>query len=126
MRSRLSLNLPVLAVATLSLAACSADIMRGYMGRSPEAVMAKYGPPVDVRDLPDGRRAYQWLEVETTTQQGEAITRAEGGRHGGRPKIRTEYAPSTTHEQRCFYTFYAHRTPDGWRFDDFAKPALGC
>ncbi|MCH7861262.1 hypothetical protein ACQKOH_20215 [Sphingomonas sp. NPDC092331] len=104
----------------VALQGCSADIMRGYVGRPPEAVMARYGPPVDVRDLPDGRRAYQWMEVETTTSGGSETTTYERGRR------RTEYAPTTTAEKRCFYTFYAHRTSAGWRIDSYLNPELGC
>ncbi|MES2056212.1 MAG: hypothetical protein V4564_09760 [Pseudomonadota bacterium] len=113
--------MPVACIAMAwSLSGCSADIMRGYIGRSPEAVMARYGPPVDVRDLPDGRRAYQWMEAETTTSGGEAVTKE--GRRGSR----TEFSPTTTSEKRCFYTMYAHRAADGWRIDDYAKPEFGC
>lgn len=122
MKSRcllLSLILPGL------LAGCSADIMRSYVGRTPEDVMARYGPPVNVRDLPDGRRMYQWMEVETTTSGGTATTTEDGGRRD-RPRSRTEYSPTTTEEKRCFYTLYAHRTDSGWRIDDFRKPQLGC
>lgn len=108
---------------TATLAGCATDIMRGYVGRSPEDVMAKYGPPVDVRDLPDGRRAYQWLDTSTTTSGGTATTTLD--RHG-KPRARTEYSPVTTEEHQCFYTLYAHRTPDGWEIDSFAKPVFGC
>lgn len=107
------------------LTGCSTDIMRSYVGRTPEDVMARYGPPVNVRDLPDGRRMYQWMDVETTTSGGGATTREEGGRHG-HPRTRTEYDPTTTSEKRCFYTLYAHRTGYGWQIDDFQNPQLGC
>lgn len=107
------------------LSGCSMDIMRDYVGRSPEDVMARYGPPVDVRDLPDGRRAYQWMQTEMETSGGEATTKVEHGGNG-RPRTRTEYSPTTSREKRCFYTFYAHRTPYGWRIEDFARPEFGC
>lgn len=106
-----------------ALAGCATDIMRGYVGRSPEDVMARYGPPVDVRDLPDGRRAYQWLDTSTTTSGGTATTKVD--RHG-RPRSQTEFSPVTTEERRCFYTMYAHRTSAGWQIDSFAKPEFGC
>lgn len=114
-----------IAMALVASSGCSADIMRGYIGRSPEAVMARYGPPVAVRDLPDGRRMYQWMEVETETSGGSASTVVERDR-AGRPRARTEYSPVTTTEKRCFYTLYARRTPSGWRIDDFRDPELGC
>lgn len=128
MKSRLrvlSLFFPAVSgiVLVSTLSGCATDIMRGYLGRSPEDVMARYGPPFDVRDLPDGRRAYQWLETATTTSGGTETTIVD--KHG-RPRTRTEISPTTIEERRCFYTMYAHRTPAGWRIDDFAKPALGC
>lgn len=110
---------------TLALSGCATDIMRGYVGRPPEAVMARYGPPIDVRDLPDGRRAYQWMESETETSGGEATTKIEHGRND-RPRTRTEYSPTTTKERRCFYTFYARRTAYGWQIEDFERPEFGC
>lgn len=114
-------------LATLALTGCATDIMRGYIGRPPEAVMARYGPPVDVRDLPGGRRAYQWLEESTVTSFGAATTTVEEkGKRGPRQEVATEFAPSTTETQRCFYTFYAHRASEGWLIDDFEKPLLGC
>lgn len=108
-----------------ALSGCATDIMRSYVGRSPEDVMARYGPPFDVRDLPDGRRAYQWLDTATTTSGGSETTVVVNKR-GRPPRTRTEVSPTTIEEKRCFYTLYAHRTPAGWRIDDFAKPVFGC
>lgn len=108
-----------------ALSGCSTDIMQSYVGRTPEDVMTRYGPPANVHDLPDGRRMYQWMDIETTTTGGGATTTEERSRHG-RPRTRTEYDPATTSEKRCFYTLYAHRTGSGWRIDDFQKPELGC
>jgi len=116
--------LAAFALAGALLAGCSVDIMRGYVGRSPEDVMARYGPPIDVRDLPDGRRAYQWMQSETETSGGEAVSRVE--HRGDHPRTRVEYSPTTTREKRCFYTFYAHRTSYGWRIEDFRRPEFGC
>ncbi|MBY8821946.1 hypothetical protein [Sphingomonas colocasiae] len=122
------LSVPAALLLAISvLAGCSADIMRGYVGRPPEAVMARYGPPVDVRDLPGGRRAYQWLEESTVTAFGATTTTVEEkGRRRPRQEITTEFAPSTTETQRCFYTFYARRAAEGWLIDGFEKPASGC
>jgi len=120
-------RIALLLVSTLMVGGCSTDIMRGYIGRPPESVMAKYGPPIDVRDLPGGRRAYQWLEESTTTTPGTATTRVEHKGRGNRhPEIKTEYTPSTTETDRCFYTFYANRVEDGWLIYDFEKPRFGC
>ncbi|WP_448661531.1 hypothetical protein ACG3SL_12790 [Sphingomonas sp. CJ20] len=117
--------LPGCFALALLLCGCAADIMRGYVGRPPEAVMARYGPPVDVRDLPDGRRAYQWMQSEFETSGGDATTRVERGGNG-HPRSRTEYTPTTTRERKCFYTFYARRAAYGWQIEDFERPEFGC
>ncbi|MBS0251798.1 MAG: hypothetical protein JSR78_12130 [Proteobacteria bacterium] len=114
---------------SLGLAGCATDIMRGYMGRTPQAMMARYGPPAHVFDMPDGRRAYQWLETSESTSAGseESHTRWVE-RHGRREKITTtQINPPVNQTKRCFYTMYAHRDLDGgYIFDSFEKPEFGC
>lgn len=115
------------------LTGCATEIMQGYVGRPVEAAMARYGRPDDTFDLPDGRRAFQWIEVETSTSPGYAVTRTrrERGDDGGhRPSrtTRTEYTPPSETANRCVYTLYGRRDPQtsGWVVDGFAPPALGC
>ncbi len=116
--------------AALTLAGCASDIMRGYLGRGPEAVMARYGPPDSVFDMPDGRRAYQWVQISQSTSPGSEESRTRWvKRRGDGPPERvtvTKVTPPTSAERRCFYTLYAHREGGGWVFDDFARPEFGC
>lgn len=128
MKTCLPALLPALA-ATATLSGCAADIMRQYIGSGPEAVIARYGPPDTVFDLPDGRRGYQWVEVTQSTSAGseETRTRIERHRHDGTHRVTTtQVTPPSVQTSRCFYTLYAHRIGDRWIFDDFARPMLGC
>jgi hypothetical protein len=119
----------LLLAFSVGLAGCAADIMRGYVGRTPQDMMARYGRPANVFDMPDGRRAYQWLEVSESTSAGseESRTRWVEG-HGRREKVTTtQINPPVNQTKRCFYTMYAHRGPNGdYIFDSFEEPALGC
>lgn len=116
--------------AALPLGGCASDIMRGYLGRGPEAVMARYGPPDNVFDMPDGRRAYQWMQISQSTSAGseETRTRWVKRRGDGRPErvTVTQVTPPTSTDRRCFYTLYAHRQGAGWVLDNFERPEFGC
>jgi len=129
MKASFPVLLPALA-ALLTLSGCAADIMRTYIGSGPEAVIAHYGPPDTIFDLPDGRRGYQWLQVTQSTSAGSEETRTRiepRGRHGGAQRVTTtQITPPSVQTSRCFYTLYAHRVGDRWVFDDFARPILGC
>ncbi|MEP7007986.1 MAG: hypothetical protein ABI810_18540 [Sphingomonas bacterium] len=120
----------LLPVAVLTLAGCATDIMRRYVGRGPEAVMARYGPPDNVYALPDGRRAYQWMQISESTSPGseETRTRWRKGRDGSpfEPVTTTQINPPTNETHRCFYTMYARREGAAWVFDAFERPEPGC
>ncbi|MEQ9345615.1 MAG: hypothetical protein RIG26_04135 [Thalassospira sp.] len=46
--------------AFLLLAGCTGQIMKGYIGKSIQEPILDYGPPINVIELGDDRRAYQW------------------------------------------------------------------
>ncbi|MBW8743281.1 MAG: hypothetical protein JF628_02845 [Sphingomonas sp.] len=112
------------------LTGCATDIMRGYIGRTPQDVMARYGRPDNVFDMPDGRRAYQWLQISKSTSAGseESRTRWVERRDGRRERVTTtQVNPPVSETKKCFYTMYAHRGPAGdWIFDSFKEPEFGC
>lgn len=114
-----------LLVLVLSLAACASRIMEGYVGQDLTSVIGRYGPPMNVYDLPDGRRAFQWeinstVLVPTTTnmsvvQSGWLTTGTAVTSGGG------------AFSNRCIYTLYAQ--PQGtnhWTIVGFERPRLGC
>jgi hypothetical protein len=116
----------LLAVIMLGTSGCSTNIMRSYVGGSTEAVMARYGPPSDIRDLPDGRRAFQWMIVDTSVYPGTATTTVKDKSERRKSSIHTDFTPAHVEENRCFYTFYAHDVSGAWIIDSFAPPELGC
>lgn len=119
-----------LSLATILLGGCASDIMSAYVGQPVTAAMARYGPPDLTFDLPDGRRAFQWLEVSTSTSDGQATTRTRPDPRRGRGATitRTEFTSPTTSTSRCHYTMYARfdAAAHDWVFDSFEPPALGC
>lgn len=55
-------RLMILAFA-VTLAGCATSEMESYIGQPLQAAMARRGPPQVVFDMPDGRRAFQWVFV---------------------------------------------------------------
>jgi hypothetical protein len=124
-----SLRVALTVMLGFSLTGCATDIMRGYIGRTPQDVMARYGPPDNVFDMPDGRRAYQWLEVSESTSPGSEQTRTRWveKRDGRRERVTTtEISPPVSERKKCYYTMYAHRDRGDWIFDSFQQPEFGC
>jgi hypothetical protein len=120
----------LLVTLALGLTGCATGIMRGYMGRTPQDVMARYGPPDNVYGLPDGGRAYQWLQISQSTSAGseESRTRWVDRGNGRRERVtKTQITPPTSDVKKCFYTMFAHRSAAGaWIFDRFESPEFGC
>lgn len=119
----------VLAVFVTLLSGCATDIMQSYVGRSPEAVMARYGPPDNVFDMPDGRRAFQWVQVtqSTSTATEESRTRWDDRRHGRERVTTRQTTPAVSETHKCYYTLYATLSPENiWIFNSFEEPEFGC
>lgn len=116
----------VLVLASMALTGCAADIMSGMVGQGLETAMARYGPPDVQFDLPDGRRAFQWIDVNTTTSSGHVTEKTS--HRGGGPKTHVDFTPASTTYNRCFYTMYGRydATRRGWVFESFEPPAMGC
>ena len=120
----------VMVIAALALAGCASDVMRGYMGKPMQEAMIDYGPPSNAFDMPDGRRAFQWVMSETviapTTVNANGSVRMAGNAawynsnatiSGGQPITST-----------CAYTMIAHwdAARNAWIFDEFRKPSFMC
>ena len=111
----------LLALATT---ACASDIMQGYVGRDITAVIATYGEPYRRFDLPDGRVAYQWRMIETSSRPHE-ITYAQNtdvNRKTGQITLQDGYVTQET----CFYTFYTRVSGRSVRSVGFERPSFEC
>lgn len=98
-------------VCCASLSACASDIMGSMVGQDVTQVMAKYGPPVNSFDTPDGRKAFQWrmensIIMPTTTT---ANVYGFGNYATGTATTTGGYLGN----QVCFYTLYAQPAPGG-------------
>lgn len=121
-----------LGLAALVLAACASEMER-YVGRSISEVMLDYGPPDDVFELSDGRRAYQW-EVKKEGFRPAPGPRIgvgigvgsgwRGGMWGGQvTTLNTAYVP---YSKTCRYTLISDKRGSQWFVSDFRRPTPGC
>ena len=52
-------------LAVLLVLGCTGQIMKGYIGEPISEPILDYGPPINIVELNDGRRAYQWNIVDS-------------------------------------------------------------
>lgn len=103
--------------AMLCLTACASQIMEGFVGKDITDVQLQYGPPINVMDMPDGRKAFQWrfdsnvMMPMTTTYTGTTAFTTGGS------------IISTA----CFYTLFAKpNTMNSYTVVGFQPPKLDC
>lgn len=115
----------ILLTALLAVAGCASDIMENFVGQDVSTAVLRYGPPVNVFDLPDGRRAFQWkmnssyYVPQTTTFNAYGT----GSYVSGSSTTTGGYAATQT----CFYTIFGlPNTNDSYTITGFQKPRLAC
>lgn len=121
-------QLAVLPLVMLS--GCASNIMKGYVGKPLQTAMVQYGPPTTAFDMPDGRRAFQWVMSSTfimpTTQTTTGTITPMGNSamwtqntqiYGGGPVT-----------SKCAYTLIAQwsEASHAWMVESYAKPSLAC
>lgn len=112
--------------AAVVLSGCASQIMESYVGRSIEEPILDYGPPANVMDLEDGRRAYQWRVNQSGAMPMTSPSYATVYSGGG---FGTAYGSTTTYipySQNCVYTLTAAQQGGRWVVDGFRRPTLGC
>ncbi|MBV8612368.1 MAG: hypothetical protein JOY66_01180 [Acetobacteraceae bacterium] len=116
-----------LAAALSLLAGCVADTMRGYVGQDIRQVELAYGPPVNVVDLGNGTRAYQWTRISVSTTPVSAVTTSSNDKKGRRVS-ETQFIGGQQSTSRCVYTFLAAWSPqqNGWVVTGIRQPSLDC
>lgn len=115
-------------VACLAFAGsgCASQILAPYVGRSIEEPILDYGPPVNVLDLSDGRRAYQWRATNSGVLPMSSPSTATVYGSGG---YATAYGTTTTYvpySQDCLYTLTATRQGGQWIVEGYRQPNLMC
>lgn len=109
------------------LGACATDVLQGYIGKPITEAILDNGPPTNIVELGDNRRAYQW---DVTKAGIVPITAPSTTYVYGSGISATATITSTTYvpyEQRCIYTVTATKSESGeYIVDGFREPEFGC
>ena len=119
--SNVRLSLLLAAVGNLS-AGCVSTEMKSLVGSPVQEAQMRYGAPLQVIDMPDGRRAYQFrygggavvipgYSTTTATAVGNSVIATTSGTPGG--IIQTE---------GCVLTFMAREKSGAWMIEDIRVP----
>ncbi|WP_417805849.1 hypothetical protein [Thalassospira lucentensis] len=92
------------------LASCTSQMMNSYIGKSIKEPMLDYGPPINIIELDDGRRAYQWQVITS------GMTAVSG-------PTTTTYIP---YSDSCIHTLTAKKTGDDYIVDGYRKTSFFC
>lgn len=109
-------------LACLALASCVSTQMKTFVGQSVQEAQIAYGPPVQVIEMPDGRRAYQFrygggaipvpgYSTTTASMVGSTVVSTTTGMPGG-------YIESSG----CLLTFLARQSSGVWIIDEIRVP----
>jgi hypothetical protein len=112
----------VATLALLSLVSCVSTMMEGYLGKPIEEAQLEFGPPIQVLDMPDGRRAFQFRygggpvmvpgsSTSTVTTYGNTATVNTFGTPGG-----------VLYTEGCILTFFALKEGNAWIIRDLKVP----
>ena len=122
----------VAVAATLAGCVTASQVLQGYMGRPIQDAVVDYGPPANVFDMGDGRRAFQWsmtrsYQMPTTTQTNVNVYAPPGGAFiNGTATSRTTGGQVV--ESTCLYTAFASwdASRNAWIVVGFQKPRWTC
>lgn len=116
----------------VGLSGCATQIMQSYVGKTVQDAAVRYGPPTNVFDMPDGRRAFQWSVSSTyvaprTTTTNLSLYAPPGSAFASGSAQTTSYGgqPIT---QTCLYTVFGryNQGVGAWIIESFEKPSFMC
>lgn len=111
------LLLSTLCIVTCISCASTTQMMQSTIGKDISQVMVEYGPPAAQFNLPDGRRAYQWVIRDNYTS-GSGYTNNWTG---------ITNINATTSTVSCNYTLYTlPNGQGGWSVVGYEPPKAGC
>lgn len=119
-----------LLIACLLLAGCATGVMQSFIGQDVRQVAVKRGPPANVMDMGDGRRAFQWMIQESITTPVMSNTYGNANIYGNTATFTTSTVTTggTTSGWTCVYTLYGRwdEARQGWIVESFEKPDWKC
>jgi hypothetical protein len=102
--------------------------MKKYIGKDARYIAVDDGPPVNVFDMPDGRRAFQYrwgggsyVVPKTTTSQGQIQLVGDGAYYS---EQKVETGGFAVESSGCLITYFAEWNPakKGWIVVDISYP----
>lgn len=108
--------------AMLLLAGCVSTQMRGFVGQDITEAYMRYGQPVNVLELPDGRRAYQF-QYGAGTALVPGASRSDVSVWGNTATVNTVATPAAAvYDDGCLLTFIASPSGNSWTVTDIRVP----
>ena len=126
-RSR-SLNCWLLVGVLIVSNGCASTRMRKFIGRDARDVAVKDGPPVNVFDLPDGQRAFQYAvgggshaKLKTTSAGGQVQIAGTSAYYS---EQKLEASGNSLQSGGCYTTYLARWNAEkqGWIVTDISYP----
>lgn len=121
----------VVALVLLTLicsASCVSTHMKKYVGRDARYIAVDDGPPVNVFDMPDGRRAFQYrwggghyVVPKTTSTQGQVQLVGDAAYYS---QQKVESGGFVVESEGCLITYFAdwNSAKNGWIVVDISYP----
>ncbi|EBA02685.1 hypothetical protein RB2150_00959 [Rhodobacterales bacterium HTCC2150] len=100
--------------------------MSNYVGKSIQEPILDYGPPVNVVDMNDGKRAFQWSITHSGAVPIYTPQTATVYGVGGPATVNYSTTTYSPYSQTCLYTLIAVQQGKDWVVEGFRKPNLMC
>ena len=121
-------TLSIVVLVSLSSLACVSTHMKQFIGKDVRYIAVEDGPPVNVFDMPDDRRAFQYYwgggsyVVPTTTTTSSRVQLVGSEAFYSEQKI--ESGEFMVRSDGCLITYFAEwdSTAEGWIVVDIAYP----
>jgi hypothetical protein len=134
------------AVVLSLLAGCASQIMQSYVGKDIREVEMDYGPPSNIIELGNGKRAYQLVRNSTyvgpssttTTTHSSGMSTLRGNIEpdryrgnistSGRTHSTSFNSGSVISEESCVYTLIAsyQKAQKAWIVESYRQPSFMC
>lgn len=111
----------IVAVGALATG-CVSGQMKKLVGLPIQEAAIEYGAPINVVDMPDGRRVFQFASSRTVHTPVQAQTQGSG--FGNSYQANTTVYGGNPVQINCTYTFYTtwNESASTWMVTDFKAP----